>query len=147
MMRTCLTIVFQGDIPLTVESLQAHQAAERKTIGYFVGKLRQRVGVREDFDELLTSFLERRNTLIHRADEIEGSDLGTPSGRAELKRFADQVTSDANRLTMIFAGFLRAWQLHVGLTSVPSSPELMVELDQFYAPLIKHLVYEKEDRG
>jgi hypothetical protein len=75
-LRLITTFVFQGPVPLTLESLGRQEAQERRnTIGYFVQSLKRRVAIREDFEELLTSFLESRNTLVHRTSEIEGWNL------------------------------------------------------------------------
>jgi hypothetical protein len=66
-MRMCLLWVFPGDTPRTMEMIEVQTKADQKrTIGQFVAKLRERVGVQEDFDEMLSRFIENRNKLIHR---------------------------------------------------------------------------------
>jgi hypothetical protein len=50
-LRFCLTFVFQKSSPLTLEMLQTQEEEERKkTMGYFLRELRQRVELDDTFD-------------------------------------------------------------------------------------------------
>ena len=147
-MRLCTTFVFQGETPLTVSSIEAIDRTERKkTIGRFAHTLRQRVTLRDDFDDFLTGFLERRNQVIHRTEDIPGWSLHTIEGRRVAKRFIDQVLGEASYLLMTFAGFARAWQVQSGLDDPPVPPggeEFFAWVDREYAPLIDELVHPKD---
>ncbi len=146
LIRMCTTYVFPGE-PLTIESLERlEQRERRKTIGHFVRELKKRVLVRDDFDDLLSSFVENRNTLIHRPDDVEGWDLSDDVGKRAVIAFADKVASDAGRLVLILVGFVRAWQVEAGFPDPPSSPEaneFLARIDAVYVPLIDVLVREK----
>src|SRR6266478_866662 len=49
MITFCLTFVIQKNSPLTLESLERQESEERKkTLGYFLGQLRERAGVNPD---------------------------------------------------------------------------------------------------
>ena len=147
-MRLCTTFVFQGQTPLTLDTLEAlEQAERRKTIGQLCNTLRQRVELRVDFESLLANFLEQRNRLIHRTFDIPGWNLRTAEGRTVAKSFADGVLVQANSLLYVFAGLVRAWQTRSGLGGPPIPPDaedFFTTLDRHYVPLIDALVAAKD---
>jgi hypothetical protein len=144
----CMTFVIQKDSPLTIEKLEAQRSAERrKTLGYFLAQLRQRADVAEGFDQLLTRFLEMRNTLVHRVTEIEGWNLSNESGREAAVRFLGELGWLSVQVMKIFMGFIRAWEVQTGTRSPvpPGGEELFAEIDSKYANLIDQLLAEKEE--
>ncbi len=147
-LRLCMTFVVQkGDAPLTIETLEAQQSRERrKTIGYFVGELRKRATVRGDLDTLLSDFIEKRNTLIHRVHDVPGWDMRELEGRKVARSFADDLTVLSFEVAKIFVGFIRAWQEQRGIhTPLPSGTEdFFAEIDRRYVPLIDRVLSTKE---
>jgi hypothetical protein len=76
--KLCTTFVLQGDDELTIEFFHKLDGHERKkTLGYFIGKIRERASLHPSFDGLLDSVLNDRNSLIHNQENIPGWQLDT----------------------------------------------------------------------
>ena len=118
-LKACMTFVIQDDDPLTLEKLKSQdQHEKRKTLGYFISKLRRRAAVDDDLDELLSEYLEKRNLLIHNVEAIPEWNLKSQAGRKVAKQFVGRLGYLASETMMIFSGFLRAWQVE----SLPDAP-------------------------
>src|SRR5438045_1953869 len=72
---------------------------QRKTLGYFVRALRERVGLDPNFDQLLGDFLDHRNTLAHDLLRIPGHSFDTPQGFQQINSFALNLFHESMRVT------------------------------------------------
>jgi hypothetical protein len=143
--RTCITYVLPKTSPLTIEDLERQTNAERKkTLGYFLGELRKRADLDEDFDALLASFLENRNTLVHRIGEVPGWTLRTAEGRKIASIFAGRLLTETLEVIKIFAGLLSAWQEQTKIDMpFPRDNELGAEIEEKYKTLVDDVFFEK----
>lgn len=138
---TCLQLALPGT-PLTLERMTRERNQHSKpTLGQFFRKLRQRVDLHPQFDALLDSYLERRNTLIHRLDEIPGWSLGCPEGREVALSFLDCLIRLDDTVRGVFIGLLHAWQMQQGW-EIPVDQSIEA-IARRYRPLIDDLFYEK----
>ena len=146
LIRLCMTLVLQKDSPLTLEKLEKQTREERrKTLGYFLSELRKRTDLDENFDTLLEEFLEERNILVHRVDDIPGWSLQTTEGRKIAGAFVDSFTRKTVEIFKVFAGLLRSWQEQTNFDiSVPGADELFAEIDADYKSLVDDIFFEKE---
>jgi hypothetical protein len=80
MIKFCMQFVLpEDDEALTYEKLKSQEADEaKKTLGYFLGRLRQRVEVEALFDNQLREFLKMRNQLAHNLSEVPGLGFSEP---------------------------------------------------------------------
>ena len=75
---------------LTLQKLESQQDRKR-TLGQFLTALKKLVELDEGFDAMLDEFLEKRNLLIHRIDEIPGWSLNTGPRLIASRRFLDRL--------------------------------------------------------
>jgi hypothetical protein len=133
LLRLCITLVLQKQMPLTLEALEQQERAERKkTLGYFITELRKRANLQENLDVLLDEFLEDRNTFVH---HLPGWNIRTEAGRVACSAFIGKLIQMAWTIMNVLLGLIRAWQLQV---SFPEMPELATHfpgVDNVYAPL------------
>jgi hypothetical protein len=68
---------------MTLELFEHQELLEtRKTLGYFVGELKKRVGLDAGFEALIDEFLERRNAFVHGLFDVPGFATETDKGLA-----------------------------------------------------------------
>lgn len=145
--RLVTTYVIPSPNPLTFESLQSRNREDRnRTIGFLVGKLRERVEVAPTFDERLRRFLEMRNTFVHNLDEVPGWTLETEQGREVAKRFLVEFFQVIEIVQNVFLGLIRSWQAendmsHIGV----SSESFFAEIDAKFKPLAERIFFAKEN--
>ena|GEM_PF-2580979 len=93
------------------------EATRRKTVGQMLRKLSHAVEVDPEIENKLLSFLDLRNTLVHRLD-CEGRSLDTPQGRENLGTFLAQLLDEVNWLLHALPGLLLAWSRYAGIEEV-----------------------------
>jgi hypothetical protein len=63
-----------------------------KTVGYLLHELKMRVAIDDTFEEVLSKFLQVRNTIVHDVDEIPGwsfdNKVGISVAHSFLRRFS-----------------------------------------------------------
>lgn len=144
--RLTLQHVIQ-DKSITVEMLEAQEAAERKkNLSYFLNKLRARADLLPEFNEMLQKFLDYRNTFAHNLSEVPGWNLETDEGRkiaiawlAELYQLTEQVTK-------IFWGLIRAWEKeHDYPHPIAGEDDFFKDIEPTYTTLATMLFRPKSD--
>lgn len=136
-LRLILTFVIQKNgAPLTLESLQAQEEAERsKTIGYFLAQMRKRVSIHPDVDDTMKAFLRKRNIFVHDVTKVIGWSLDTPEGLSIANDFLSDLQTDALWLYFWLAGLLRDWSQQIGLETEFDDHEAMRLIDETFRPL------------
>lgn len=115
-MDVLLTFVVQDGHPLTLERLMHLEAAHRKkTLGFFIHRMKERASFDPDFDETLERYLENRNRLIHRFAEVPGHSLATVDDLAKVDEFLSQLLSDFQRVLVFCMALLHAWTQQTGI--------------------------------
>jgi len=151
LINSSLLLLFPKKPVRTVEVLeQLEKQHRRKTLGQFIRALRQRVGLAPEFDTLLANFLEHRNTLVHDLQRVEGHTFSTYGGLQQMNEYARRATSEALRLTEIFAAFFDAWSEQLGMRDKlrAEHPEVydstfFTNIRETITPFLNHLMYEK----
>jgi len=100
---SALAMVFPLDGVISVKSLdEAEDMSRRVTLGRLLTELRRRSEIRQDFDDILTTFLASRNEFIHRF--TCSFDLGTPEGQAAGIDFCKSIGGQANFVACTLMG-------------------------------------------
>jgi hypothetical protein len=144
----CLRCCLPDDASLSMETyVDAAGALQKRTLGQFLAVLRTRVDLDDSFDAVLRDFLERRNQLIHRADDIPGWDIATPAGCDAALQFIDTTFRLAQRVTFVFAGLARKWAEQNEIKAALPDDPFFVKLDNFYKPMVDELFFKKGERS
>jgi hypothetical protein len=145
MIKLCMQFVVQkGDGALTYEKLKSQQADEAKrTLGYFLGQLRQRVEVEASFDDRLREFLEMRNQLAHDLSEVAGLGFSEPKELEFAVEWAGKLSGLALQVHNVFMGLARAWQHQIGMRDDFAEDEFFREIDTKFKPLAEQLFAAK----
>jgi hypothetical protein len=73
LMVACLSRVFPDGRIQSIEMFeQLEENFREQTLGQLIGELRERVGIDEAFNRLLSDFLDDRNTLVHIWEVLKG---------------------------------------------------------------------------
>ncbi|HAS6505923.1 TPA: hypothetical protein NGT97_004491 [Vibrio parahaemolyticus] len=147
LMKFCTTYVLQEGDFIDFEGLTRLEKKEKKkTLGYFIGRVKERADVHPNLLRLLESFLENRNMLVHNVDSVPDWDLNTIEGTKAAKMFVGNLIRQTSVLTHIFSALVNAWQQQVGLGVKLSDSEQKVidEIHLEYGPIIDELFMEKE---
>lgn len=151
LINLALQLLFPEEPIRTVEMLeQLEEQHRRKTLGYFIGALRERVGLAPEFDTLLREFLEHRNTLVHDLEREDGHTFTSRDGFQRMNAYAQRVSREALRLTEIFAAFIDTWSDQVGIRDKlrAKQPEVydsafFTNIRETIAPFLDDLVHKK----
>ncbi len=143
--RLCMTLVLPKDAPLTFEKLQQQKESERnKTLGYFLSELRKRVDLDEHFDLLLKEFLKNRNDFIHDLDRVPGWGFSKPQNVVASKKFVYQLIHQADNVTKVFSGLIRAWQEQTKMDIPGPEHEYFDEIDKTFKPIVDRIFFAKD---
>jgi hypothetical protein len=146
LLAKCMSMALPKTANITREVFQKQSAEEAKrTLGQLLIQLRLRIVVKPEFDAALMKFLDLRNSLVHRIQEVEGIDFHTPQGRAVARAFIETVIDKGRFLIKIFSGLLRAWAQQVGLKLTDDDPQrdYYREIDALYQSQIHELLESK----
>jgi hypothetical protein len=140
LIRRCLTYVFPPGGVVTLEMLE--QTEKRKhTLGQFLCELRKRVDIDDQFDGVLDEFLENRNILIHRLDDVPGWSLDNDDGLKIARHFVDRLLIVDKNVRDVFMALLVTWVREVHITT----PVDHVFADtEAYRNIVNALFFEKE---
>jgi hypothetical protein len=145
--RLVTTHVIPGPSPLTFESLRSRSRdARNRTIGFLLGKLRERVDLDETFDECLRRFLEMRNTFIHNLDEVPGWSLDTEQGCTVAEAFLVEFFQVIDIVQNVFLGLIRSWQEQVDMSHIgfpTAGHPWFAEIDAKFKPLAERIFFSK----
>jgi hypothetical protein len=143
--QTCMTYALPADCALTLEKLEREIAQKRKKpLGQFLTALRQRADLDDDFDAILKEFLEMRNTLVHRLDELdEVWSLEKESGLREARQFVGRLLELNQIVLTVFLALLRTWQIEVKL-NIEAPEEIFREPPEYYASLANSIFFKKK---
>lgn len=147
LMKFCTTYVFQEGEFIDFEGIRRLESKEKKkTLGYFIGRVKERTEVHPNLLRLFESFLENRNMLVHNVDSIPNWNLNTIEGTNTAKQFVGNLIRQTRKLTHIFSALMSAWQRQVGCEVELSEGDKQVldDIQLEYGPLIDELFTEKE---
>ncbi|WP_139686260.1 hypothetical protein [Vibrio tasmaniensis] len=147
LMKLCTTYVLQEEESINFEKLTRLQKREKKkTLGYFVGRIKDRADVHPNLLQLIESFLENRNMLVHNIDSIPNWDLSTNEGTEVAKQFVGNLISQTSILTQVFTALVSAWQQQIDLEVEHSEAEQQIlnEIQLKYGSIVDELFTQKE---
>lgn len=144
-LQLVLTWVLQKEGDLTIFLLETEsKAARKKTLGQFMVELRKRTGVHKELDTMLDSFLDRRNMLAHRLDDIPGWKRETAEDFDQVEHFLKRLILDSGELIKIFAALTREWQKETMPDADLPGTDLVDEFTEHYRPFVDNLFFKKE---
>ncbi|HEY4941861.1 MAG TPA: hypothetical protein VII56_10565 [Rhizomicrobium sp.] len=146
LLRFVLQHCLPGSEAVSLEDLErSDEKMRKKTLGQFLGILRERVDLDDQFDAILSTFLDCRNILAHRIEEIPGWNLYTSDGQKAGNNFLNRTTEAAMFITKIFAGLMSAWSKQVGLEGAVTKEEKkwLAEIDARYTPAVDTIFFKK----
>ena len=130
---------------------QMEEELRGKTLGKLIGALRDRAGLHEGFNSLLSDFLDHRNTLVHNLGRARSHGLSTPEGKAEMQDFVVRTLREADEVCKVFAALYDAWTEEVGIHEKLRSEkphiydsEILVELRKTLGPRLEKIVFKKK---
>jgi hypothetical protein len=126
---------------VTLEMLEL--ASQRKrTLGQFLVELRRRVDIDDQFDMILEEFLDKRNTLIHRIDDVPGWSLHNEEGLKTARHFVDRLIIVSETVLDVFMALLRVWQKDVDIKTPVD--HMFCDNTEMYRQLVNDTFFEKE---
>lgn len=145
MIKFCLQYVLQeSEEGLTYEKLKSQKAEEaKKTLGYFLCQLRQRVEVDTTFDDRLREFLKQRNQLAHDLSSVPGLGFNDTEGLKVTMEWAGKLSGLALHVHNVFMGLARAWQHQIGMADDFAENEFFREIDTTFKPLVNQVFTKK----
>ncbi|MBW0296788.1 hypothetical protein B4P00_11140 [Shewanella xiamenensis] len=147
LMKFCTIFVLQEGDFIDFEGLtKLKKNAKKKTLGYFIGRVKERANVHPNLLLLLESFLENRNMLVHNVDSIPNWDLNSTEGTNAAKVFVGNLIRQTRILTQIFSALVTAWQQQVGIEIKlgDSEQKVLDEIQLKCGAIIDELFMEKE---
>jgi hypothetical protein len=128
----------------TLEDLQRQTGEEaKKTLGYFLGQLRRRASLDEQFDAELKEFLDKRNTFARDLASVTDLSLDAPGGLDAVVNFVSRLAWLSDHVTKIFIGLMRLWQEQVGMRDDFADNEFFQQIDKEYRPLAEKTFFKK----
>jgi hypothetical protein len=141
LISTCLAYALPESGSVTLESLEKDNN-RKKTLGQFIVELRKRVDIDDQFDKVLSEFLDKRNVLIHRIDDVPGWSLHNEEGLKVARLFVDRVIMLNESVLNVFMSLLHVWQKEVDI-STPVD-HLFCYNTEAYRQLVNNTFFEKE---
>ena len=139
-----LLFVFQEGDGLDLEAYNEQKRfLERKTLGQMVAKLKERVRVHDQLEELMAAFVRDRNTLAHDLSRIDGYDLNTEPGRAAVNAFLRSLFDNSTKVMKIFMSINLSWQEQTGF-STPVDMKIREFAGEEYLTIADFLFHEKK---
>jgi hypothetical protein len=144
--RFVMTFVIQkGQEGLDLEKWEAQSKAEReKTIGYFLNQLRFRVDVEPQIDARLSTFLNIRNQMVHRLEEVPGWGLEDEASLRISNDFLTEVFANCFFVYFWLSGVTKSWATQAGFTTQYDDHEIMKIIDEHFVPLAEWALAAKE---
>lgn len=87
---------------------------EGATLGRLIAKLKQRVELADDFEDVLRAFLKDRNALVHDLQRVPGFDLSSREGRAVAGAFLANLAENHLVVMKVFVSLLSDWSSQMG---------------------------------
>lgn len=113
-----------------------NKVERKKPLGYFLTALRERATINNDIDQLLTRYLDNRNSFVHNLKDVDGWSLKTEEGCMAANRFLSSLLSESKEVRLIFLGLLQAWKIQSGIETTEEEDARVEELARYKAPLI-----------
>lgn len=133
------TYVLQDGDDLDIEKLQSINKRERKrTLGYFMVKIRGRAQLHPSLDILLQDYLDDRNDFIHNQRDIPNWNLDSEEGTAAAKVFIMRLIRKSHKISEILMALIINWQAQTGinLPDISADQDYFDEIDQRYGHLV-----------
>jgi hypothetical protein len=140
LIRACLTLALPEGGVITLEML-SRPNLKKRTLGQFLVELRKRVDIDDQFDMILAEFLEKRNTLIHRLDDVPGWSLHNEEGLKIARLFVDRVIILNRSVFDVFMALLSVWQKDV---DIKTPVDHMFCYTESYRQVVNNTFFEKE---
>ena len=143
LIKQTLLFVIQEGVELDYDTMQKQSAfLDRKTLGRLVGILKERADLEENFEALLTRFLDARNILAHDLDRIEGFDHSSPDGISVGHAFLSRLVDDTLRVIKIFSSLNIDWSEETGI-AIEHNEKMKQFVGEDYEGIAEYLFFAK----
>lgn len=123
--RHTLHLVLPDKPPKTLKMfMRSGDALSKATLGHMAKTLRERVELQTGFDDLMTRFVDNRNTLMHHLNDIPGFEMGTADGREAGRRWLSALIEDTDSVVKIFSALHIAYAEAIGMDLDGMKPSL-----------------------
>jgi len=114
--QTCMIFVFTGKNQISVERLYSENATIRKkTLGQVLAELRKRTEVHPQFNQMLKTFVEKRNFFVHHIFNDKDYSLATKDSCENIEDFLNDLQDYAWNVQNVFLGCLTNWMKETGV--------------------------------
>ena len=125
--------------------LNEKKKKKKKTLGQLLDVLRERVSVEPSFGSLLKSFLDDRNTFVHRMSSLAGWTLETEAGRRVAIEFLECYKQEITQVNRIFTAFVREDTRGLQIPIPHGSESFIAIVDKHYVPLVPFLATDLQE--
>lgn len=139
-LKILLSYTFPERKDMTLQEMyDAHGQPSKETLGRLIKKLRERAAVEEDFETLLTSFLQKRNRFVHGLLADPEFNPINAAGIAKLHLFIDDMEAQCWHIDAILMGyivfFVKALGVHKEI--MPKDSIYFNNLEKYFVPAIQ----------
>jgi hypothetical protein len=135
-LKFLITYIFPKDIDATLKVLHgSDEKQKKKTLGILIENLKQQGDVSEEFQELLSSFLNMRNRFVHGLFLERGYSLGSDEGIKKVEDFIQDLEQKMWFIDSILMGYIVAFSKSFGVIQKDSITER--NRHKYFTPEIK----------
>lgn len=134
-LKMLLSYAFPEHPDMTLKEMyDAHGKPSKETLGMLLKKLRERASVDDDFENLLTAFLQNRNRFVHGIMTERGFNPGDSEGIANLRKFIDEIECQCWHIGATLMGYLLIFAKIVGIHDemVPQNSVYFTNLHKYF---------------
>ena len=143
-LHLCLSIVHGLSIAESIDHLRT--IYQKKTLGQFLQLLRTKVGLKDEFDDFLKAYIDRRNFLIHNLSRTSIYSIDSEEGRVNLKNHLSNFRLENRKVNLTFVALTDIWMKHISPEYKASESlkehlgsDLFAEINNEYIPELRTL--------
>jgi hypothetical protein len=106
-LHLAMTVAF--GIPAAKSVEQLRDLYSKKTLGQFLGLVRDKIGLSDSFDDFMKDYIERRNFAIHNFSRTSIFKIYEEGGREKLTNFLIDLRYRNKRVKFTFVALTEAW--------------------------------------
>jgi len=148
--------ILKGSMALIFEDSQGQPLADltdpktqKQTLGIFIFMLKKKMDLNPQFEEILTTYLEHRNRLVHGLTDDQEFCFNNPTGRKNIRAFLILLQNEQDVIAKTLVGFLMLWadpEKYADLSKVKvrhPKGSWLGDAEQIFAPHSESLIRKK----
>lgn len=116
-----MSVIFGLTEAQSIEHLSKVYA--KKTLGQFLVLVREKIGLKESFDEYMEDYIQQRNFIIHNISRTKSFSLYTEQGRRKSTDFLTSFRYKNRKVKLTFMALTEMWMGKIS-SEFKSAPEL-----------------------